>query len=320
MDTIVAWLLIVLHSVTPFFAQVKEYITQDVAPVAISVQEKIEDTIGIVASTSLPLPVATTVKAVIERTVPPIQEMAQKKVSVPVAKPTTTQQVTQKPLALSVEGVLAQANAQRYKAGLPLLRNNEDLAKMAEVKAHDMIARNYFAHESPTGKNVGELAEDQGYDYLSVGENLAFGGFENNTKLVDAWMNSPGHRANIMSNTYTEIGIAVMQGELNGKKGWFAVQEFGLPKSVCPAPSSTVRSTLETLKAQIAVIDKKLQQKNDEIDGMSRNDPDYPKAVAEYNSTVAARNELVNLYTKEAKVYNNQVETYTACTKKILNK
>ena len=67
------------------------------------------------------------------------------------------------------------------------------------------------------------------------------GNFKNDQDLVSAWLNSPGHRANILNTRFTEIGTAVLKGFYEGREVWMAVQEFGLPLSSCPNPDSKVK-------------------------------------------------------------------------------
>jgi uncharacterized protein YkwD len=92
-----------------------------------------------------------------------------------------------------------------------------------------MFENQYFAHESPTGEKVSDLAKKFGYDFLLIGENLAMGNFSSDEDLVLAWMESPGHRENILNEKYQEIGVAVKKGIFEGKEVWIAVQHFGLP-------------------------------------------------------------------------------------------
>src|SRR6185369_15716694 len=119
-------------------------------------------------------------------------------------------------------------------SGLPALKENALLDKAAKKKLDDMFAQQYFEHINPQGKGPSDLAKSVGYDYIAIGENLALGNFKNDAELVQAWMDSPGHRANILNKQYTEIGVAVGQGTYEGKKTWLAVQEFGRPTSSCP--------------------------------------------------------------------------------------
>ena len=131
--------------------------------------------------------------------------------------------------------VIQITNQQRQLNGsLPPLKNNFTLSQSAMIKARDMLDLQYFEHESPFGVAVGDLARRVGYGYISVGENLAMGTFRSEQDLVNAWMNSPGHRANILNKNYTEIGVAVIRGVFEGKPIWMSVQHFGRPLTDCP--------------------------------------------------------------------------------------
>lgn len=122
--------------------------------------------------------------------------------------------------------ILILVNRERTARGLPTLIENATLREQAEEYACELIYYDYFAHENPvTGSTLGDRALDFGYDYLVVGENLAAGQTTPERAMVD-WMNSPGHRANILDERFTEIGIAVRIG---GDYGIYWVQEFGRP-------------------------------------------------------------------------------------------
>lgn len=127
--------------------------------------------------------------------------------------------------------VLAQlTNEDRNKASLSELTTNPVLEEVARLKAEDMAAHGYFAHNSPTGVTPWHWFAKAGYEYDYAGENLAIN-FSDSKDVVEAWMNSPTHRANILNNNYTEIGIATARGTYEGKEAVWVVQSFGKPKS-----------------------------------------------------------------------------------------
>ena len=103
--------------------------------------------------------------------------------------------------------VLDIVNQERSKAGLSSLSMNEELSNMAMVKAQDMYNNNYFDHNSPTHGSPFDMMNEFGITYNSAGENIAKGQ-TTPTQVMQDWMNSPGHKANILSNNYTQIGIA----------------------------------------------------------------------------------------------------------------
>jgi hypothetical protein len=96
------------------------------------------------------------------------------------------------------------------------------------MKATDMFAKDYWAHVSPDGTTPWVWIRKAGYNYLYAGENLARG-FDTSASVVNAWMNSPEHRANLLSSNYTDIGFAVQSGTLTGTETTLVVQEFGSP-------------------------------------------------------------------------------------------
>jgi uncharacterized protein YkwD len=137
--------------------------------------------------------------------------------------------------SLSSGTLMSLVNAERTAAGLPALSSNATLTRAAQAKASDMAAKGYFAHTTPDGKSFSYFVTNAGYSYKSAGENLAQG-FSTESGTVGAWMNSSGHRANIMAAKFTETGIATAEGTYNGKDVIFVVQLFGTPSaSAAPA-------------------------------------------------------------------------------------
>lgn len=124
-----------------------------------------------------------------------------------------------------------QTNGERQAEALAVLKTNPILERAALLKAEDMAAKGYFSHNSPDGKTPWYWFEQAGYNYAAAGENLAVN-FVDSQDVTTAWMQSPTHRANIMSGNYTEIGIAVVSGTYKGREAIFVVQEFGRPSLV----------------------------------------------------------------------------------------
>lgn len=100
-------------------------------------------------------------------------------------------------------------NAERIKKGLEPLKENILLNKSAELKAEDLIEKNYWDHNSPQGVEPWVFFKKVGYSYSEAGENLAKN-FYNPQDVVNDWMNSQKHRENILKNVYEEMGIAVI--------------------------------------------------------------------------------------------------------------
>jgi len=133
--------------------------------------------------------------------------------------------------AIGVEDLVRLTNEQRTRNGLPPLRFNPALATAAMRKGESMFAENYWAHVSPSGKDPWVWVIQSGYDYLFAGENLAKD-FVEPQSVVSAWMTSSSHRANILNKKYEDIGIAVLDGNLNGYKTTLVVQMFATPRPV----------------------------------------------------------------------------------------
>jgi uncharacterized protein YkwD len=117
-----------------------------------------------------------------------------------------------------VRATLCLLNAERSRRGLPRLRLNEKLSTAADRHSRDMVARNFFSHDSPSGASFVDRVRRTGYlrsaRSWSLGENLAWGSGGRGTpeQIVRAWMNSPGHRANVLTGRYREVGIGVAEG------------------------------------------------------------------------------------------------------------
>lgn len=134
---------------------------------------------------------------------------------------------------ISVNDIITLSNQRRQAEGLPALEYNESLSNSANQKAQHMFANNYWAHNAPDGTSPWYFFNKVGYSYLYAGENLARD-FGDSSAVVQAWMDSPTHRDNIMSGRYTQIGVAVVNGTLNGQETTLVVQHFGHPAASQP--------------------------------------------------------------------------------------
>ncbi len=128
--------------------------------------------------------------------------------------------------AIISSNVINLVNNSRTEAGIEPLIENKDLTDFAYNKAQDMIDRGYFAHDTPEGKRPWQWIDRSVYDYVYAGENLAMD-FITAETLHNAFLKSPSHKKNILNQKYKEIGVAVVNGELNGKKTILLVQFFG---------------------------------------------------------------------------------------------
>lgn len=109
-------------------------------------------------------------------------------------------------------------NVERSKRGLQKLTLNAQISKVAKIKCQDMINKHYFSHTSPTYGSPFKMMESFGIRFSAAGENIAYGQ-KTPAEVMNGWMNSPGHRANILSGTYTNIGVGMAQTG-SGVKYW----------------------------------------------------------------------------------------------------
>lgn len=115
--------------------------------------------------------------------------------------------------------VVELTNQERAKQGLPALKVDAELSKVAKEKSRDMQANNYFDHNSPTYGSPFDMMKQFGIEYSSAGENIAMGQ-PTPEEVVQAWMNSEGHRKNIMNSNYTHIGVGYVEN------GHYWTQQF----------------------------------------------------------------------------------------------
>lgn len=107
-----------------------------------------------------------------------------------------------------VAEVVADMNRERATRGLGPLLINDTLSVAALDRIDDMFAKHYFAHVSPDGLQPWTWADKRGYDYRAIGENLAVG-YPTAASVVDGWMHSPAHRANVLNQAFEEVGVAI---------------------------------------------------------------------------------------------------------------
>ncbi len=141
--------------------------------------------------------------------------------------------------AVTADNVIELTNASRKAVGLALLTPEGRLAKAATQKAEDMAANSYFSHASPSGVRAWSLIKSQGYRYAVAGENLAVH-YVDAESLQDGWMASPKHRANILDDRFSDIGVGIARGTYKGHDATFVAQMFGTPARNPEAAGLTV--------------------------------------------------------------------------------
>ena len=140
----------------------------------------------------------------------PVQQPVQQK-SVQTEKPAATTPASSSVSAFEQQ-VVQLTNQERAKNGLPALKLDVELSKVAREKSRDMQAKNYFSHTSPTYGSPFDMMKAYGISYKAAGENIAMGQ-RSPEEVVQAWMNSQGHRENIMNPNFTHIGVGhITQG------------------------------------------------------------------------------------------------------------
>ena len=215
---------------------------------------------------------------------------------------------------LTIEEIIDATNKERIKEGLPPLRSNPNLIQSARAKTNDMIAQHYFEHESPDGTQVWDLATTAGYQYVIVGENLARGDFADADDLVREWSRSPGHRANMLSPKYQEMGAYAAVGIHEGQEVWFAVQHFGTERSACPTIDTKLKLTIDSLDKDLS--QRRAQIANEKAALIAPNHPqgeEYKERVTAFNALVAEYNTALVISQEKIKVYNAQVAAFNAC-------
>lgn len=131
---------------------------------------------------------------------------------------------------ISPDKIIEYTNQYRLQEGREPLVLSETLTQAALSKAQDMFADNYWAHISPDGTEPWYFIAQSGYEYAHAGENLARD-FTNPQNVVDAWINSPSHRNNILESDFEEIGVAVVDGDIGGVDTTIVVQLFATPNT-----------------------------------------------------------------------------------------
>ena len=133
-----------------------------------------------------------------------------------------TDDTADKDASVQAQAVLRLVNQERSKQGLSALTLDKRLNTAAQKKAEDMRDKNYFDHQSPTYGSPFDLMRSEGINYQTAGENIA-AGQQSAQAVMESWMNSSGHRANILNKNYKQLGVGFCTG---GRYGTYWVQEF----------------------------------------------------------------------------------------------
>jgi uncharacterized protein YkwD len=220
---------------------------------------------------------------------------------------------------LEAQNIIEWTNRERKKYNIPELKENQKLNQTAKAKLEDMFKEQYFSHYSPSGKGITDLAKTFNYEFLIIGENLAMGNFSSEEDLVEAWMESQGHRENILNPNYQEIGVAVEEGIFEGKKIWLAVQHFALPLSYCPQPDLSLKEEIKSNQKQISELKNKLSSLKSEIEISKKlQKEEYSQKIAQYNNLVSQYNTLIEKNRNLINQYNSKVNSFNQCLNQLV--
>jgi len=142
-------------------------------------------------------------------------------------RPAKASAVAARPATSFESDVVKAMNRERAAHGLAPLDLNARLEAAADDRIADMFEKHYFSHVSPDGIQPWNWVDQRGYDYREVGENLALG-YRSADSVVDGWMHSPGHRANVLGAHFREVGVAVVDSSpTTGYRGPTVVAIYG---------------------------------------------------------------------------------------------
>jgi len=213
---------------------------------------------------------------------------------------------------ITQQGIIDLTNAERKKEGLDGLGKTTELVVSAAAKADDIFSRQYFDIISPDGTTVKDFVARAKYTYVAIGETIIMGNYVNDQALIDALMDSPAHRANILHPGFTAIGVAISRHAFEGNDVWVVVQHFGRPPTECPSePVRTLLVQIESQKDRINEIEgmidafrKELEDTTPDTENTEKTQ-EHNKLVHEFNGLVEETRILVNDYNGKARAYND---------------
>lgn len=216
---------------------------------------------------------------------------------------------------LTIKGIIEETNRHRGTYNLPPLQEDFGLNEVARIKLDKMFEEQYFAHVSPGGVGVSDIADSVGYKYLLIGDNLARGDYSSDRDVVGAWMDSHGHRRNVLEERYERIGVAARKDDYKGREEWIAVQIFSMPSSACPEIDDNLLIQIEERKGELQDIEDRRREIQREIDSVPRGSEEHIAKVEEFNSNLILYNEKVRELDVMINDYNNQIRIREECIK-----
>lgn len=152
-------------------------------------------------------------------------------------------------------------NKTRIEEGVPPLEVNDFLNQAAYNKAQDMLLNQYFAHNTPDGKRPWQWIDKKEYDYTNAGENLAMN-FTSAEVAHLALLKSKSHKKNIVNPKFKDIGVAVLTGEMNGKKTMVLVEMFGKQRRVSQEIKKTIKQPVSAEATDAVMENMKITNNN----------------------------------------------------------
>jgi uncharacterized protein YkwD len=243
-----------------------------------------------------------------------------KETALKIAQGVYNKEAAKQHLKLNRDNIIWFTNYERVKNGQLPMAGNLKLDASALAKNRDMIANNYFNHTRPLNQNsdatVGfdRFIDEQGYEFIKIGENLAMGDFSTSSEVVTAWMKSPTHKKNILDPMYREIGVNIKNGIIKGRQITLVTQHFGDPRSSCPTISSSTKQAIETLKLKASEIQVQISHQQEQLAATNPIlDPRFDSLINEYNLLVSLYNTTVNSMGELIDDYNEQVNLFDLC-------
>jgi uncharacterized protein YkwD/uncharacterized protein (UPF0335 family) len=211
------------------------------------------------------------------------------------------------------DDIISLTNEYRKEKGLDVLVKNDKLMESAKMKAQDMRDLEYFAHVSPDGVEPWNIIQKTGYNYSIIAENIAEGYFSA-TSVVEDWMNSEGHRNNILSTEFEDIGVAILETKnSDDEKSYVLVQHFATPQK-----ELNIKRTTEVIcDKKVKDNCKKIEEKKEEYQELVK---DQRKIIEKAESEGFSRKDLNDLYSNlealqeardQYKEFANGCEEYT---------
>ena len=188
---------------------------------------------------------------------------------------------------VSIDQLLVLTNQKRQENGLGPLSLDERLSQAAIGKSNDMLAKGYWAHISPDGITPWAFIKGAGYSYTYAGENLARG-YTNSSDVINAWMASDSHKANMLSGNYSNVGFAVVTGSLNGEETVLVVEMLGTTALAASPTKPEEKSIAEVAQAsteESAGQSPVVNEQNKEKEPVVETKESKPQAIAKQPSS-----------------------------------